>query len=311
MNPLRLSSRLVASFFFIVAALLPLRFAAGQQLPNTTRLLRFPTTNGEQIVFCYSGQLYTVPKTGGVARRLTSGPGYTSFPHFSPDGKQLAFTSQYDGNTEVYVMPGDGGEPKRLTTTATLSRDDVSDRMGPNNIVMGWKNTQPLVVFRTRRTSFNSFIGDLETVGLNAELPKQLPVPRGGFVSFSPDDSKMAFNRVFREFRTWKHYRGGMADDVWIFDLKTQSTENLTNDSAQDICPMWGSDNHVYFLSDRDGRMNLFSIDLATKETKQLTQLQGFRHQVPYNREGLDRFRRGRLHLALRSGERAIGPGPD
>jgi Uncharacterized protein related to the periplasmic component of the Tol biopolymer transport system len=156
MNPIRISSRFVASLFFTAALLLPLRFASGQQLPNTTRLLRFPTTNGDQIVFCYSGALYTVPKTGGVARRLTSGPGYTSFPRFSPDGKQLAFTSQYDGNTEVYVMPGDGGEPKRLTTTATLSRDDVSDRMGPNNIVMGWENTQPLVVFRSRRTSFNS-----------------------------------------------------------------------------------------------------------------------------------------------------------
>ena len=153
-------------------------------------------------------------------------PGLHLLPHFSPDGKQLAFTSQYDGNTEVYVMPGDGGEPKRLTTTATLSRDDVSDRMGPNNIVMGWENTQPLVVFRSRRTSFNSFIGDLETVGLNAELPKQLPVPRGGFVSFAPDDSKMAFNRVFREFRTWKHYRGGMADDVWIFDFKTHDRKS-------------------------------------------------------------------------------------
>ena len=131
MNPIRISSRLVASLFFTAAVLLPLRFASGQQLPNTTRLLRFPTTNGDQIVFCYSGELYTVPKAGGVARRLTSGPGYTSFPHFSPDGKTLAFTSQYDGNTEVYVMPGDGGEPQRLTTTATLSRDDVSDRMGP------------------------------------------------------------------------------------------------------------------------------------------------------------------------------------
>ena len=281
MNPIRISSRLVASLFFIATTLLPLRFAAGQQLPNTTRLLRFPTTNGEQIVFCYAGQLYTVPKTGGVARRLTSGPGYTSFSHFSPDGKQLAFTSQYDGNTEVYVMPGDGGEPRRLTTTATLSRDDVSDRMGPNNIVMGWKNTQPLVIFRSRRSSFNSFIGDLETVGLNAELPKQLPVPRGGFVSFAPDDSKMAFNRVFREFRTWKHYRGGMADDVWIYDFKTQSTENLTNDPSQDICPMWGPDNRIYFLSDRDNRMNLYSIDLATKETKQLTTFKDFDIKFP------------------------------
>ncbi|HEY2711581.1 MAG TPA: S41 family peptidase [Chthoniobacterales bacterium] len=253
----------------------------GQELPNTTRLLRFPTTNGEQIVFCYAGELYTVSKDGGTARRLTSGPGYSSFPHFSPDGKQLAFTSQYDGNTEVYVMPGEGGEPKRLTTTATLSRDDISDRMGPNNIVMGWANTQPEVIFRSRRTSFNSFIGDLETVGMDAELPKELPVPRGGFTSFSTDDSKMAFNRVFREFRTWKHYRGGMADDVWIYDFKTQETENLTNNPAQDICPMWGPDNHIYFLSDRDGRMNLFSIDLASKQSKQLTNFKDFDIKFP------------------------------
>ena len=215
-------------------------FAQTPQLPNTTRLLRFPTTNGPQIVFCYAGQLYTVGKEGGMARRLTSGPGYTSFPRFSADGTQLAFTSQYDGNTEVYVMPAEGGAPKRLTTTATLGRDDISDRMGPNNIVMTWQNTKPQVVFRSRMTSFNSFIGELYTVGLDAELPQQMPVPRGGFASFSPDDSKIAFNRVFREFRTWKHYRGGMADDVWIHDFKTGTTENLTNNDAQDICPMWG-----------------------------------------------------------------------
>src|SRR5882762_940073 len=196
--------------------LLPIVSTSAQKLPDTTRLLRFPATNGRQIIFCYAGELYTVGKEGGVARRLTSGPGYSSFPRFSGDGAQLAFTSQYDGNTEVYVMPGDGGTPKRLTTTATLGRDDISDRMGPNNIVMGWENTKPLVVFRSRMTTFNSFIGALFAVGLDAELPQQLPVPRGGFVSFSPDDSKMAYNRVFREFRTWKHYRGGMADDVWI-----------------------------------------------------------------------------------------------
>src|SRR3954447_15657154 len=184
--------RLKSLFGFLIILLLVIdRSSFAQNLPNTTRLLRFPTTNGQQIVFCYAGQLYTVPKEGGIARRLTSGPGYTSFSHFSPDGKQIAFTSQYDGNTEVYVMPGEGGAPKRITTTATLGRDDVSDRMGPNNIVMGWQNTQPQVVFRSRRTSFSSFIGDLETVRLDAELPKQLPVPRGGFVSFSPDDSKM------------------------------------------------------------------------------------------------------------------------
>ena len=265
----------------LASCVVPFAFAPAQKLPDTTRLLRFPTTNGQQIVFCYAGQLYTVGKEGGTARRLTSGPGYTSFPRFSPDGSQLAYTSQYDGNTEVYVMPAEGGEPKRLTTTATLGRDDVSDRMGPNNIVMTWENTKPLVVFRSRMKSFNSFIGDLYTVGMDAELPKQLPVPRGGFMSFSPDDSKMAFNRVFREFRTWKHYRGGMADDVWIFDFKTGTTENLTNNPAQDICPMWSSDNKIYFASDRDGRMNLFSIDLTSKETKQLTTFKDFDIKFP------------------------------
>jgi tricorn protease len=277
-------NRLSRSFIFaslIVLALTSSTIVSAQTLPNTTRLLRFPTTNGSQIVFCYAGELYTVRNDGGIARRLTSGPGYTSFPRFSPDGKQIAFTSQYDGNTEVYVMPAEGGAPKRLTTSATLGRDDISDRMGPNNLVMAWENTKPLVVFRSRMKSFNDFIGALFTVGLDAELPQQLPVPRGGFVSFSPDDSKMAYNRVFREFRTWKHYRGGMADDIWIYDFKTGATENLTDNPAQDICPMWGPDNKIYFISDRDNRMNLFVIDLATKETKQLTHFTDYDIKFP------------------------------
>jgi tricorn protease len=269
----------VLSLFGVAVTLTAPIFA--QNLPNTTRLLRFPTTNANAIVFCYAGQLYTVPKEGGTARRLTSGPGYTSFPRFSPDGAQIAFTSQYDGNTEVYVMPADGGAPKRLTTSATLGRDDISDRMGPNNLVMAWENTKPLVVFRSRMKSFNDFIGQLFTVGLDAELPQQLPLPRGGFISFSPDDSKIAFNRVFREFRTWKHYRGGMADDVWIHDFKTGATENLTNNPAQDICPMWGPDSRIYYISDRDGRMNLFSTDLTSKETKQLTSFKDFDIKFP------------------------------
>src|SRR5262245_19894355 len=206
--------------------------------PEWTRLLRFPATNGTQIVFSYAGQLYTVGMEGGTARRLTDGPGYAIFPRFSADGKQLAFTAQYDGNTEVYVMPGNGGAPRRLTYTATLSRDDLGDRMGPNNIVFGWKNTVNEIAFRSRMASFNDFIGQLYTVGLDADVPKQLPVPRGGFLSFSPDDTKMAYNRVFREFRTWKRYKGGMADDIWIYDLKTGAIENITNNDAQDIIPM-------------------------------------------------------------------------
>ncbi|MBV9128097.1 MAG: PD40 domain-containing protein, partial [Verrucomicrobia bacterium] len=278
--------------------------------PNTTRLLRFPATNGEQIVFTYAGELYTVGKDGGTARRLTSGPGYSAFPRFSGDGTQLAFTGHYDGNTEVYVMPAEGGTPKRLTTTATLGRDDISDRMGPNNLVMTWMNTYPWVVFRSRMRSFNDFIGQLYAVGPDAELPQQLPVPRGGFVSFSPDDSKMAFNRVFREFRTWKHYRGGMADDIWIYDFKTGTTENLTNNPAQDICPMWGPDNHIYFASDRDGRMNLFSCDLATKETKQLTTFKDFDLKFPSIGKGAIVFEQAGYiwRYDLASGQSAIVP---
>ena len=273
--------RLSTILCLLTAICLPIGFASGQNLPDTTRLLRFPATNGQQIVFSYAGQLYTVPMEGGTARRLTSGPGYTSFPRFSPDGKQLAFTAQYDGNTEVYVMPAEGGAPKRLTYTATLGRDDISDRMGPNNIVMGWKNTKPLdrlpLAHATRSTHF---IGQLYTVGLDADLPQQLPVPRGGFASFSPDDSKMAYNRVFREFRTWKHYRGGMADDIWIYDFKTGTIENITNNPAQDIIPMWAPDNQIYFLSDRDNRMNLYSLRPRDQGDEAAHHIQGLRHQV-------------------------------
>jgi len=112
----------------------PSMAAAGQD----ARLLRFPDIHGDQIVFSYAGDIYTVSTNGGTARRLTSNIGYEMFPKFSPDGKMIAFTGQFDGNTEVYVIPAEGGEPKRLTRTATLGRDDVGDRMGPNNIVMDW-----------------------------------------------------------------------------------------------------------------------------------------------------------------------------
>jgi dipeptidyl aminopeptidase/acylaminoacyl peptidase len=127
LTPLLSLMNMLCRFFSlsITIVVCSLATAPAQNLPNTTRLLRFPTTNDQDIVFCYAGQLYTVGKDGGTARRLTSGPGYTSFSRFSPDGTQIAFTSEYDGNREVYVMPAEGGVPKRLTTSATLGRDDV------------------------------------------------------------------------------------------------------------------------------------------------------------------------------------------
>jgi len=248
---------------------------------SATRLLRFPATNGTEITFSYAGQLYSVPAVGGTARRLTDGPGYAIFPRFSADGQQLAFTAQYDGNTEVYVMPATGGTPKRLTVSATLDRDDLADRMGPNNVVMTWRNTAAEVVFRSRWHSYNPFLGELCTVGLDGEVPQQLPVPRGGFISYSPDDTKIAYNRVFREFRTWKSYQGGMADDIWVMDLKTGVTENITNNPAQDIFPMWAPNGKIYFVSERAGRANLFSYDLSSKQTKQLTRFTEFDVKFP------------------------------
>lgn len=246
------------------------------------RLLRFPAVYGDQVVFTYAGDLYTAAGTGGVARKLTNHSGFEMFPRFSPDGQHIAFTAQYDGNTEVYLMPAGGGEPKRLTFTANLDRDDVSDRMGPNNIVMGWKHDNKHIVFRSRMIEPNDFNGQLFLTTAAGDLHKQLPLPRGGFCSFSPDDAKLAYNRIFREFRTWKRYRGGMADDVWVHDFKTKKTINITNNPAQDIIPMWKGDK-IYFLSDRDEskKMNLFVSDTSGKNCRQLTRFADFDIKFP------------------------------
>jgi tricorn protease len=257
---------------------------ARPQAAEEARLLRFPAIHGDQVVFTYAGNLYTVPAAGGTARRLTNHDGFEMFARFSPDGKWLAFTGQYDGNTEVYLMPAQGGVPRRLTFTATLGRDDVADRMGPNNIVIGWKNNGKEILFRSRMASFNDFIGQLYTVSIDGGLPQELPLPRGGFGDFSPDDSKLVYNRVFREFRTWKRYRGGMADEVWLYDFKTKQTEQLTKNAAQDIIPMWvGDSDKIYFLSDRDDekRFNVWSYDLKTKATKQVTTFKEFDCKFP------------------------------
>ena len=203
-------------FFLLALAILPLLINAQDE----ARLMRFPAVNGDKVVFTYAGDLYTVAKTGGMARKLTNHEGFEMFARFSPDGKQLAFTAQYDGNTEVYVMPSEGGVPVRLTYTAMLGRDDISDRMGPNNIVMCWTPDGKNIIYRSRKQTYNDFVGSLYKVPVTGGLSVEIPLSTGGFCSYSPDGSKLAFNRVFREFRTWKYYRGGMADDVRIIDLR-------------------------------------------------------------------------------------------
>ncbi|NUM72180.1 MAG: PD40 domain-containing protein, partial [Ignavibacteriaceae bacterium] len=243
------------------------------------RLLRFPAIHGEKIAFSYAGDLYIVNAAGGVARKITSDIGYEMFPKFSPDGKYIAFTGQYDGNTEVYLIPAEGGIPKRLTYTATLGRDDVSDRMGPNNIVMAWKDNET-IMYRSRWREFNDWKGQLYTVSIKGGLSEQLPLPRGGFGTFNSDGTKLVYNRVFREFRTWKRYRGGQADDIWIYDLKSKKTERVLENPAQDIFPMWVGDK-IYFTSDRDNTLNLYVHDLKTNATTQLTKYTDFDVKFP------------------------------
>lgn len=244
------------------------------------RLLRFPAIHGNQVVFTCAGDLYTVDRSGGLARKLTSDEnGYEMFARFSPDGKQIAFTAQYDGNTEVYVMPAEGGVPVRLTYTATLGRDDISDRMGPNNIVMGWRDNET-IIFRSRKQTFNDFKGQLFLISTKGGLPVELPLPCGGFCSYSPDKKKLAYNRVFREFRTWKYYKGGMADDVWIYDFNSKETTNLTNTVFQDMFPMWAGDK-IYFVSERERPVNLYSYDLKTKATVKVTDFKDFDVKFP------------------------------
>ena len=255
-------------------------FTFSVQAEEEARLMRFPAIHGDQIVFSYGGDLYAVDEDGGTARKLTNHKGYEMFPRFSPDGQTIAFTGQYDGNTEVFTMPREGGEPRRLTYTATLSRDEVSDRMGPNNIVMTWTPDGKNIIYRSRKKSFNSFVGQLFSVSAEGGMSEELPLPRGGFCSFSQDGKKMAYNRVFREFRTWKYYQGGMADDIWIHDFDEETTINITDHKAQDIQPMWYKD-RIYFLSDRNRTMNLFVFDTQTETIEKVTHFEEYDIKFP------------------------------
>ena len=262
----------------ILAALALLAAAASASAQDEGRLLRFPATNGTDIAFTYAGDLWTVPVTGGQARRLTSHIGFEAFARYSPDGKSIAFTAEYDGNREVYLIPAQGGEPQRLTYTSTNARDDVGDRMGPNNMVMGWTPDGKSIIFRNRIGE--GFEGQLWTVSPQGGMPQQMPLPEGGFCSWSPDGKLFAYNRVMREFRTWKYYRGGMADDIWIWDPKAKKVSNITENDAQDIFPMWIG-NEIFFTSDRDMTMNLFCYNVKTKETVKVTDFSDFDIKFP------------------------------
>ncbi|MCR4860435.1 MAG: PDZ domain-containing protein [Bacteroidales bacterium] len=257
------------------------------------RLLRFPAVGGGKIVFCYAGNLYSVDVNGGRAVKLTSDVGYECFPKISPDGKTVAFTAQYDGNTEVYTIPITGGEPKRLTYSALVGRDKVGERMGPNNIVMGWTPDGRQIVYRSKQWCFSGLRAQLCKVDVEGGLPEFIPTTEGGFCSYSPDGKKLAMNRMFREFRTWKYYRGGQADDIWINTVGTTRLERITEGDAQEIFPMWIG-NEIYFLSDRDRTMNLFVYDTRSRQTRKVTDFTEYDCKFPaHSADGLVVFENG------------------
>ena len=258
-------------------ALLQFAFAAlsfAQPMPEG-RLMRFPDVTKDKIVFSYGGDLWLVSRDGGVARRVTSHPGQELFGKFSPDGKWIAFTAQYDGNYNVYIMPSEGGEPKQLTFHP--GGDPLSERMGIQNEVITWTNDSKHIVYLTRRDTFNDWFGRLYSVSIDGGLPEALPLDKGGLTSFSPDGSKIAYNRIFRNFRTWKRYQGGMAQDISIYDLKTHNLEPLPHEDWTDTFPMWHGDT-IYFDSDRgpEHRLNLYSYNLSSRQIKQLTHFTDF-----------------------------------
>jgi tricorn protease len=250
-----------------------------QEMPEG-RLMRFPDIHQNQIVFSYAGDLWLVSNQGGVARRITTSPGLELFPKFSPDGRQIAFTAQYDGNFNVYVMPAEGGQPRQLTFNPGMPQ--VPERMGIENEVITWFPDGKRILFLSRRNTFNSWFGRLFSVSAQGGLPEQFPLPRGGLTSFSPDGNRIAYNRIFRNFRTWKRYTGGLAQDIWIYNLTTHEIQQITHYTGTDTFPMWHGDT-IYFVSDRDAdhRMNLYSYSLKSKQVRQLTHFTDFDVEWP------------------------------
>ena len=233
-----------------------------------SRLLRFPDIHGGKVVFTYAADLWTAPTTGGTATRLTAHPGLELFAKFSPDGEWIAFTGQYDGDEQVYVIPAKGGVPKQLTFYP--ARGPLPDRWGYDNQVYGWTPDGKSVIFRSLRDGWAMAESRLYTVPLAGGLGQPLPMPVSGAGDLSPDGKKAIYSPLARDFRTWKRYEGGWAQKLYIFDLASKQVEPVAPSPRSERDPMWiGA--RIYFNSDRTGTMNLFEFDIAAKKLKQLT----------------------------------------
>lgn len=222
-----------------------------------TRLLRYPDIHAERLVFTYAGDLWLAPTAGGRATRLTSHPGLELFAKFSPDGRFVAFTGQYDGDEQVFVVSTEGGAPRQLTFYP--SRGPLPPRWGKDNQVLGWTPDGQRVLFRSLRDSWGLSDSKLYTVNIDGGLPKTLPIPRSGAAAFSPDGQRLVYSPQTRDFRHWKRYEGGWAQDLYLFELASQDSTRLTGHARSDRDPMWAGEK-IVFASDREGKLNLYSL---------------------------------------------------
>ena len=215
-------------------------------------LMRNPTVSATQIVFSYAGDLWRVSREGGEAVRLTSGIGIEANPYFSPDGKEIAFTGQYDGNTDIYVMPTAGGEPHRITWHPA------------GNSVRGWSPDGQNILFTSGRAS-EVDAPKLFTIPKKGGVAEPLPLPSGTSGAYSPDGKRLAYVPNAKWQNAWKRYRGGQATPIWIADLQTSAIiDRIPRTNANDSSPMWAGEK-IYFLSDRNGPVSLFAYDLKSK----------------------------------------------
>jgi tricorn protease len=233
-----------------------------------TKLLRFPDIHDNRIAFSYGGDLWMVPATGGTATRLTAHPGVEVFAKFSPDGKWIAFTGQYDGDEQVYVIPSGGGEPKQLTFYP--ARGPLAPRWGYDNQVYGWSNDGKYVIFRSLRDGWALGLSRLYRVSVDGGPAEALPMPQSGAGTYSPGGNQIVYSPLARDFRTEKRYSGGQANVLYIFDTETHQAKRITEGPRASRDPMWiGKD--IYFSSDRDGHFNLYAYNTDSAKTTQVT----------------------------------------
>ncbi|MDE3196457.1 MAG: PD40 domain-containing protein, partial [Acidobacteriota bacterium] len=235
--------------------------AAGSLFAADPTLFRTPTVNLTDIVFAYAGDLWSVHRGGGQAERLTSGIGTEGNPYFSPDGKTIAFTGEYDGNVDVFTIPAAGGVPKRLTWHPSP------------DVVVGWTPDGSRILFRSRRFSTNN-TDRLFTVPREGGLAEAAPLFQAEAGSYSPDGKRMAYTPLEPAFDMWKGYRGGLTSYIALANLSDSSVEKLPRNNSNDYYPMWIG-NSVYFLSDRNGPFTLFQYDLAKKQVREVIHNEG------------------------------------